>query len=42
MNLIKYFFNGLFVALARKEINQLLRDKSLIILLFIPPILRSE
>jgi ABC-2 type transport system permease protein len=39
MNLIKYFFNGLFAALARKEINQLLRDKSLIILLFIPPIL---
>jgi ABC-2 type transport system permease protein len=36
-NLLKGFFGGRFLALVRKEINQILRNKQLLILLIIPP-----
>jgi ABC-2 type transport system permease protein len=38
MNIIKRFLNGRFVALILKETNQILRDRSLVIFLIIPPI----
>ncbi|UBF24083.1 ABC transporter permease [Kovacikia minuta CCNUW1] len=37
LTFLKSFFNSRFWALARKEINQILRNKQLIILLVIPP-----
>ncbi len=36
-SVLKGFFDGRFLALVRKEINQILRNKQLLILLIIPP-----